>query len=140
MKYRIQAVGKPALDYARAGIGEYQKRLGRHARLTIDYLRDESKFGPLPQGTFRVVLDERGTLLDTAEFTATISRWEGDPAIKAVAFQIAGAGGHDPQCRDTADFLLALSPLTLQHELALLVLLEQLYRVHMIKAGTPYHR
>jgi 23S rRNA (pseudouridine1915-N3)-methyltransferase len=60
--------------------------------------------------------------------------------IKEVSFLIGGADGHDPAVRHAADLVWALSPLTLQHELALVVLLEQLYRAYSIKRGEPYHR
>jgi 23S rRNA (pseudouridine1915-N3)-methyltransferase len=53
---------------------------------------------------------------------------------------IGAADGHNASLRDACDLLLTLSPFTLQHELALLVLLEQLYRVASLKSGSPYHR
>ncbi len=140
MNIRVQAIGKPALAYARDGIAEYRKRLGRHTRISIDALRDESKFDAPAAGLHRVILDERGVLLDTAAFTGKITAWEANPAIKTLVFQIGGSDGHSQPHRDSADFLLALTPLTLQHELALVVLLEQIYRAYMIKAGAPYHR
>ena len=60
--------------------------------------------------------------------------------VKTVAFLIGAADGHNEALRSACDLLLALSPFTLQHELALLVLLEQLYRVASLKSGSPYHR
>ena len=60
--------------------------------------------------------------------------------IKSVAFLIGASDGHTDELRTKADLLLSLSSLTLQHELALVVLLEQLYRVASMKAGSPYHR
>ncbi|WP_172958611.1 23S rRNA (pseudouridine(1915)-N(3))-methyltransferase RlmH, partial [Thermus scotoductus] len=51
-----------------------------------------------------------------------------------------GAEGYSEGVREGADLLLSLSPLTLQHELALLVLMEQLYRILTLRAGHPYHR
>ena len=61
-------------------------------------------------------------------------------AAIVVAFLVGGAEGHPEAVREEADLLLSLSPLTLQHELALLVLMEQLYRVLTLRAGHPYHR
>ena len=57
-----------------------------------------------------------------------------------IALLIGGADGHTAEVRQAADWVWSLSQLTLQHELALVVLLEQLYRAYTIKAGTPYHR
>ncbi|RTG95352.1 23S rRNA (pseudouridine(1915)-N(3))-methyltransferase RlmH, partial [Thermus scotoductus] len=53
---------------------------------------------------------------------------------------VGGAEGYSEGVREGADLLLSLSPLTLQHELALLVLMEQLYRILTLRAGHPYHR
>ncbi len=60
--------------------------------------------------------------------------------VKTVAFLIGAADGHTQELRDTCDMVLSLSTLTMQHELALIVLLEQLYRLACIKSGSPYHR
>ena len=60
--------------------------------------------------------------------------------IKTLAFLIGAADGHSPALREACDAVLTLSAFTLQHELALLVLLEQLYRVASLQSGTPYHR
>jgi 23S rRNA (pseudouridine1915-N3)-methyltransferase len=86
-----------------------------------------------------VVLDERGQLPDTLALKTRLEAWEMG-AEKGVAFLIGGTEGHAQAVRDQADWLLALSRLTLQHELALVVLLEQLYRVETLKRGEPYHR
>ena len=60
--------------------------------------------------------------------------------VKTVAFLIGAADGHSEELREKCDLLLTLSGFTLQHELALLVLLEQLYRLTTLKSGSPYHR
>lgn len=60
--------------------------------------------------------------------------------VKALAFLIGAADGHTQELRNTCEMVLSLSKLTMQHELALIVLLEQLYRLACIKAGSPYHR
>jgi 23S rRNA (pseudouridine1915-N3)-methyltransferase len=60
--------------------------------------------------------------------------------VKTIAFLIGAADGHTPELRDKCDLLLSLSSMTLQHEIALVVLMEQLYRIETIHAGSPYHR
>jgi 23S rRNA (pseudouridine1915-N3)-methyltransferase len=85
-------------------------------------------------------MDERGKLQNTLMVRAAVDAWEMNAGIKRVSFLIGGADGHTEALRKEADEIWALSPLTLQHELALVVLLEQLYRVHTIKRGEPYHR
>ena len=57
-----------------------------------------------------------------------------------VPFLVGGSDGHSDEVRAKADRVLSLSSLTLQHELALVVLLEQLYRGYAILRGLPYHR
>ncbi|RIH82438.1 Ribosomal RNA large subunit methyltransferase H [Meiothermus luteus] len=144
MKLRVCVVGRPRLPYAQAGVEEYVRRLQRYARLELLYLKEGSQVQEgerllqASRGYKRVVLDERGELPDTLSFKARLEAWELE--AKGVAFLIGGAEGHAPAVRDQADWLLALSKLTLQHELALVVLLEQLYRVETLKRGEPYHR
>jgi 23S rRNA (pseudouridine1915-N3)-methyltransferase len=91
-----------------------------------------------PEAPF-VALDERGTLLSSRAFAERLGSWR-DEGRRAVAFAIGGPDGLDPAVRERADLVLALGRLTLPHELARLVLVEQLYRAHSILAGHPYHR
>lgn len=146
MHVRIVVAGKPSLAFARAGVGEYLERLrhyGRHELATV-------KAGPATEvsarlieasrGCHRVVLDERGEMLSTAGLAARMEAWELRGEVKTVAFLIGAADGHTAELRAQANLLLALSAFTLQHELALVVLLEQLYRVATLRRGEPYHR
>lgn len=130
------AVGKPRLAYARLGIEEHAGRIGRYAPLELLFVREATELLPRAEGHLKVVLDERGRLFTTEGLYRVFQGWEG----QRVAFLVGGAEGHTEEVRKGADLLLALSPLTLQHELALLVLLEQLYRLLTLRAGHPYHR
>ncbi|MEJ6581742.1 MAG: 23S rRNA (pseudouridine(1915)-N(3))-methyltransferase RlmH [Akkermansiaceae bacterium] len=146
MIWRILAAGKPALAYAKTGIAEYLKRLQRGAKVELTYLKagdSESVSADLlarSEGTFRIALDERGKDWTTDQFVDQLNTWEMDPGIKTISLLIGAANGHTPELRQKANAIWALSPLTLQHELALVVLLEQLYRAYTIKRGEPYHR
>ncbi len=146
MTWKIFAAGKPALAYAKSGIDEYLKRLKRGAKVEIIYLKagdSQTVSADLlsrSEGTFRVALDERGQSWTTKEFVKRVDSWEMDPAIKTVSLLIGASDGHTQELRSNANAIWALSPLTLQHELALVVLLEQLYRAYTIKRGEPYHR
>jgi 23S rRNA (pseudouridine1915-N3)-methyltransferase len=91
------------------------------------------------EGSWRVVLDERGRQMRSVDFAQWIGRQE-MMGRKSVSVMIGGADGHDELLRDAADEVWTLSSMTLQHELALVVFLEQLYRARSIQAGTPYHR
>lgn len=136
MRLRVVAVGRPRLAYARLGVEEYAGRIRRYAPLDLAFVREEGELLPKAEGHRKVVLDERGRLFTTEEFYRRLLAWEGE----RVAFLVGGAEGHSEAVREEADLLLSLSPLTLQHELALLVLMEQLYRVLTLRAGHPYHR
>ena len=146
MHFKILVIGKPSLVWAKAGAEDYMYRLQRYGRAEMECLKEGTqaqnaeRLLKASDGCHRVVLDERGRLCDTAAARASLERWEIDAGIKRVAFLIGGADGHPPQLRSAAHELWALSPMTLQHELALVVLLEQLYRVQTIRRGEPYHR
>ncbi len=136
MRLRVVAVGRPRLAYAALGVEEYARRIGRYAPLELLFVKRPEELLPRAQGHYKVVLDERGRLFSTEELSRLFRGFEGE----RVAFLVGGAEGHPQAVREEADLLLALSPLTLQHELALLVLMEQLYRVLTLRAGHPYHR
>ena len=146
MNVRLIVAGKPALAYAKAGVDEYLKRLSRfggYERVTVKAgTREEVSARLLERshGCFRIALDERGECLTTRAFAERLEALASRGDIKTVAFLIGAADGHSEALREACDLVLTLSPFTLQHELALLVLLEQLYRVATLKSGTPYHR
>jgi len=145
MKWKILAVGKPALSFAKAGVAEYLRRLQRGTSVELVYLKEcGSEANGATQlarseGSLRIVLDERGDDWTTADLVKRIDRWELD-RIKECAVLIGGADGHSKIVRDSADAVLRLSAFTMQHELALVVFLEQLYRGYTVKRGEPYHR
>jgi 23S rRNA (pseudouridine1915-N3)-methyltransferase len=145
MKWLVLAIGKPQLAYARAGVDEYLARLQRMADVRVEFLkspgaeRESALLLEKSEGWRRIVLDERGAEVGSREFAAKVSAWE-MAGTKGMALLIGGANGHTEELRRAADWTWALGKLTLQHELALVVLLEQLYRAYSIKQGQPYHR
>lgn len=146
MRIRILVAGKPALAYAKAGVDEYLKRLSRfgsHELVTVKAGSSDEVSARLlerSEGCFRIALDERGDLPGTRAFAARLDELAGRGDVKTLAFLIGAADGHNDALRAACDQLLALSRLTMQHELALLVLLEQLYRAASLRSGSPYHR
>ncbi len=146
MRIRILVAGKPALAYAKSGVEEYLKRLGRYGSHELEYLKagdSESVSAALLErsaGSFRIAMDERGEALVTRAWADKFAVLEMRGDIKAVSFLIGASDGHTPELRQTCDAVWSLSKLTLQHELALVVLLEQLYRVATLRKGEPYHR
>ena len=139
MRWKICHVGKPALKFAKAGADEYLKRLKRYANVEVAIARDGQQLQKLSAGTIRIGLDERGESITTQQWVKRINAWELD-GVKAVSLLIGGADGHAEEEREQCDEIWSLSGLTLQHELALVVLLEGLYRCYTIKRGEPYHR
>jgi 23S rRNA (pseudouridine1915-N3)-methyltransferase len=145
MRWHIIAVGKPKLEFARLGIEEYAARLKPFAPVTLHYLKAASREAESAallersKGMLRVVLDERGDHPTSRGLAHKISEWEMQ-GPRDFALLVGGAEGHTEELRKAAGWMWSLSPLTLQHELALVVALEQIYRAYTIKAGRPYHR
>lgn len=143
MIWRIVAVGRPALPFAAAGIADYVSRIGHFARVELEFI----KAGPQAHAmmisrsakTYRVFLDERGHQFTSRSFSTAIQTLE-NRSVSTCSLLVGGADGWLPEERAKADLVWALGKITLQHELALLVALEQIYRAATIKAGTPYHR
>lgn len=146
MRMRVMVAGKPALGFAKTGVEEYLRRLSRHGGCELEIVRAGSsdevsrRLLEKSEGCHRIALDERGEDLSTRALAARLDSLALRGEVKTVAFLIGAADGHAPFLREACDTVLKLSSLTLQHELALLVLLEQLYRVASLRAGSPYHR
>lgn len=145
MKWNLITVGKPALSWAKSATEDYTKRLRKMATVELTTIREggSAQNGvrslEASKDSYRIVLDERGRQLSSMEFARWIEKQELN-GRKRVSFLIGGADGHSPEVREAADELWALSTMTLQHEMALVVLLEQIYRGYSIMRGTPYHR
>ena len=145
MRWNIFAIGKPRLDFARLGIEEYVARLRPFAPVQLHYLKASTQPGESlallerSRGMLRIVLDERGEEVSSRALAKKISDIE-MRGKRDIALLIGGADGHNDSVREAAGWMWSLSKLTLQHELALVVATEQLYRAYTIKGGLPYHR
>jgi 23S rRNA (pseudouridine1915-N3)-methyltransferase len=150
----ILIVGKTRAPFIREGLAFYEKRLKPFLNLTLKCIREEKENknlppdliraregerlrAALPPKAFAAALDVRGREMTTEEFAAWLTVREGE--ARPLAFLIGGHWGLDGAILAAAHERLALSRLTLTHELARLVLLEQLYRAMTIKTGHPYH-
>ena len=146
MRFRVIVAGKPALPYAKSAVEDYLKRLGRHGGYELVFVKAgdresvSSRLLEASEGCHRIALDERGETPTTRDLAAKLDGLEMRGEIKTVAFLIGAADGHSAALRKSCELVLSLSSMTMQHELALVVLLEQLYRLATIKAGSPYHR
>ncbi len=137
MLLRILAVGKLKQPGLEALVGEYQQRARTLLPIEIVHLRDLASLRARASRP-RVVLDERGTSIDSEGLAAWIGecRARGD---RQIDWMIGDAHGFDDDDRQSADRVLSLSKLTLPHRIAQVVLVEQLYRAGTILAGHPYH-
>jgi 23S rRNA (pseudouridine1915-N3)-methyltransferase len=146
MQYRIIVAGKPALPYAKMAVDDYIKRLTRYGSYELLIVKAgeqeavSERLLHASNGCFRIALDERGKTPTTRELARTFDSMKMAGEVKTIAFLIGAADGHTPELRKDCDLMLSLSSMTLQHEIALVVLMEQLYRIETIHAGSPYHR
>lgn len=145
MDILVLAAAKPSLSYARAGVEFYCERLKPLGRVELRYVRDggqaevSARLLKASEGCLRVALDERGCNLTTRQLERQWREWQ-LRSVKRVAFLIGAADGHTDALRAACEQVISLGKHTMQHELALLVLLEQVYRIHTLLAGSPYHR
>lgn len=125
-------------------IDDYLTRLGRYLPCqakTVDseadlfhWLDRQSARSP----AYLILLDSRGKQLSSEEIASKIGRLR-DSGIQRLVFSIGPADGWSDAARSRADLLLSFGPITLPHQLASLVLSEQIYRAFTILAGHPYH-
>ncbi|HEX2717249.1 MAG TPA: 23S rRNA (pseudouridine(1915)-N(3))-methyltransferase RlmH [Gemmatimonadaceae bacterium] len=154
MRVLVTAVGKPRGEGLGAAIHEYETRAARYWPLEVHEVREESAratspdlvreregerlLAAVPAAADLVACDAGGRAMSSEEF----ARWlQGKrEAARDLAFVIGGAFGLSVAVRERARTRLALAPWTLPHELARLVLAEQLYRAGTIVRGEPYHK
>jgi 23S rRNA (pseudouridine1915-N3)-methyltransferase len=131
----VVAVGRLRPPFA-DDVQHYQKLIARHARLEVVEVREDEKVSRrLPDRAFVSMLDAAGETMDSVGFSRFLE--ERRASGRDLCFVIGGPfGGLEV---DRLDHRLSLGALTLPHQLARVVLLEQLYRGHKILAGEPYH-
>ncbi len=130
----VLAVGRLRPPFA-DDVQHYQKLLAGHARVELIELRNEEHVARrVPDRAWVSVLDREGEEYDSIAFSSLLE--ERRQAGRDVCFVIGGPKGID---LDEVDHRLSLGRLTLPHQLARVVLLEQLYRGHKILAREPYH-
>jgi 23S rRNA (pseudouridine1915-N3)-methyltransferase len=130
----VLAVGRLRPPYA-DDVQHYRTLLARHARVEVVELReDEQVARRIPERAWVSLLHSEGRAYDSVAFSRLLEERRHDG--RDVCFVVGGPYGLD---LERADHRLSLGPMTLPHQLARVVLLEQLYRAHKILAGEPYH-
>ena len=127
--------GKPSEKSMAKLIDDYCNRLKAKVRLEVSNSKTSQQeyFDSLPKGT--IILDESGELLSSIEFAEQFSSWT--LSSEDIHLAIGPADGFPKGKKIPA---ISLSKLTMPHELAAVVLMEQLYRASEIQRGSPYHR
>jgi 23S rRNA (pseudouridine1915-N3)-methyltransferase len=153
VKLYVVAVGHRMPAWVEAGFNEYAARMPREARVELKAIKPAARGGgagraiedegarllaAAPRNCLKVALDERGSLITTAELARRVSRWQ--ETGHDIAFMVGGADGLADSVKQAATFSWSLSPLTLPHGLARVLLAEQLYRALSILHNHPYHR
>jgi len=134
MRTIVLAVGRLQPPYA-DDVQHYQKLLARHTKLELAEVREEQSVeGRIPDDAYVCLLSSDGREFDSMEFSRFID--ERRLEARDVCFVIGGPRGLS---LEECDLKLSLGPMTLPHQLARVVLLEQLYRAHKILANEPYH-
>jgi 23S rRNA (pseudouridine1915-N3)-methyltransferase len=130
----VVSVGRLRAPYA-DDVAHYRKLLAGHARVELIEVREDEQVAKrIPPRSFTALLDAEGRSFDSEGFAAFLEQRR--QAGLDLCFVIGGPRGLD---LEASELRLSLGPMTLPHQLARVVLLEQLYRAHKILAREPYH-
>ena len=150
---RLVVVGRPRAVFWRDAAAHYLERLGRWRRVTETVIRDADSALPTPRrvaeegknivraltsADIAICLDEHGTSMTSRDFARFLDQVSSD-ATRRPCFVVGGPFGLDEAVLSMARHRIAFGPQTLPHELARVVLLEQLYRAESLLRNTPYH-
>ena len=156
MRFRVVVVGRPRNAGIAQAVRDYEQRAAKYWPLEVREVKEEparsvdpsvvrarewtrlAEAAGLHAGAVVVLCDESGRSLDSAGLAAMLDRLRAE--ARDVALVVGGAFGLPDEARQAAAECVSLAPWTLPHELARLVLAEQLYRAGTILRGEPYHK
>ena len=155
MKICLLVIGKTDAAYIRAGIEEYEKRMGKYVNYEMKVLSDvknskhmseevqkekegELLLEQLQTGDFVVLLDEKGKQLNSVEFSTYVAQ-KMQLGIKRMDFIIGGPYGFSQKVYDAAHEKISMSKMTFSHQMIRLIFIEQIYRAMTILNNEPYH-
>lgn len=150
MKFRFVWIGKTKEKNWRTLQDEYLQRLSHFVKFDIAEIRESQAFETketegkrilenLNQSSFVCLLDVKGNEISSHQLAGKVENWQ-NRSVKEIAFVICGQDGASSEVVEKADYSLSLSRLTLTHEMARVVLVEQLYRAYTIIKGFPYQK
>jgi 23S rRNA (pseudouridine1915-N3)-methyltransferase len=151
VKLKIAWIGKTKDPAIQSLVDEYLKRISRYVPVEGISLRDDAALlalcGRAPQAASRkadrpkstlILLDSRGKELTSEQFSRFLGEYQDRNPLPLV-FAVGGPDGFSDETRSAAQQILSLGKMTLAHELARVILLEQVYRAFTILKGHPYH-
>ena len=156
MNIKIIAVGKIKEEYFKSAIKDYIKRLSPYFQISVkevnaEQIIDESRkekykekeaekiLSLIKTNAYLITLEIQGEMLSSIEFAQKIQQIS-KSGVNEIIFVIGGANGIHKKVSDIADYKLSFSKLTFTHQMARVILAEQIYRVAKINAGENYHR
>lgn len=142
MRLHIVTVGKPKLAYAQIAWDEYLNRLKHHHNLRVTHIADKNNTAKdilkAAGQAYKIALVIDAKQLTSVELAELLDARMQDS--KEICFLVGGPEGLPHEVIEASGFHLSLSKLTLPHDLAMIVLLEALYRASTIAIGHPYHK
>jgi 23S rRNA (pseudouridine1915-N3)-methyltransferase len=153
---QIRSIGKPPEPWIKEAVNSYATRCSPFGKLELMELPEghsgsakpnlirtkqieaQSLTRNLPEGALVIALDEKGRQYGSQEFAERIEKEASGG--RTIIFLIGGSWGLEESIFGRADMTMSLGKLTLPHSLVRIVLLEQIYRAHMISAGREYHK
>lgn len=152
MQISVYAVGRKMPAWVQQASDEYVKRMPRRWQFTVREFPQaqgdtsdiimakeaDALLDAIPDKAHVIALDNRGRSWDTSQVATQLESWQ--ELGKSLIFLIGGADGLHPRCRERADQMWTLSPLTYPHPLVRVILVEQLYRAQSLLDNHPYHR
>lgn len=154
MKHELLFLGKIKNSFIADGVQEYSARLSHYTSLKITILKEKGRaksavidadaegllmLSAVPPGALIVALDAQGRQFSSEVFAKIIAGWEMQ-GVRHICYLIGGPEGHSDKVLQSADLLLSLSQMTFTHDMARMLLIEQLYRAYTINAGEKYHK
>ncbi len=146
MKITLITIGKLKEKFLQAGVAEYLKRLKPFVKFEVREIPEQKSvveegkkiLSALPKESFIFVLDVAGNFLTSEKFAQKFSDLTLH-GVSEITFVIGGAFGLSDEVKKIANFRLSFSPMTFTHQMARLILVEQIYRAFKINRGEPYH-
>ena len=146
MKINLVTIGKLKEKFLVEGVAEYLKRIKIFSKINVQEISEcrtveeegRKLLAQVPRDSFLIVLDVVGEELTSEKFAEKISELN-LRGVSDITFLIGGAFGLSEEVRQAADFRLSLSRMTFTHQMARLIIVEQIYRTFKINRGEPYH-